>query len=308
MKIVFMGTPEFAVSSLEALVSADHQVCAVYTQPDKPKGRGYVMTPPPVKECALKYGIEVFQPTSMKTDEEFEKLSALAPDIIVVVAYGKILPQRILDIPKYGCINVHASLLPKYRGAAPIQWAVINGEKKSGVTIMQMDAGLDTGDMLMKAETEIGENETSGELHDRLSVIGAETLIDALKMIKEGTIKAEKQTEGEFFYASMLDKKMCVIDWNCKADVIHNKIRGLSPWPVALTMFGGKRMKIHSSQVSNMTGGKCGEVISISPFVVACGENTSIELKVIQAEGGKKLDVKDFLRGHKIELGTVFGE
>lgn len=308
MKIVYMGTPEFAVPTLEAIVADGHEVCAVYTQPDKPKGRGYVMTPPPVKECALKYNIEVFQPASMKTDEEFERLSALNPDIIVVVAYGKILPQRILDIPKYGCVNVHASLLPKYRGAAPIQWAVINGEEKAGVTIMQMDAGLDTGDMLLTAETEIGENETAGALHDRLCVIGADALIEALKKIEAGTITAEKQPDGEFFYASMLDKKMCMVDWNDRADVIHNKIRGLSPWPVAMTMLNGKRVKLHQSALSAMSGGKCGEVISTQPFVVACGENTAVELKTIQTEGGKKLDIKDFLRGHKIELGTVFGD
>lgn len=307
MKVVFMGTPEFAVSSLEALVSAGHDVCAVYTQPDKPKGRGYVMTPPPVKECAVKNNVEVFQPTSMKTDEEFERLSAIAPDIIVVVAYGKILPQRILDIPKYGCINVHASLLPKYRGAAPIQWAVIKGEKKSGVTIMQMDAGLDTGDMLLKAETDIGENETAGELHDELCEIGAKALIDALERIEAGTITAEKQPDGDFFYASMLDKKMCVVDWSENASVIHNKIRGLSPWPVALTTLNGKRVKLHESRLSQMTGGNCGEVISVEPFVVSCGDNTSVEIRTIQIEGGKKLDVKDFLRGHKIELGTIFG-
>lgn len=302
-----MGTPEFAVPTLGKLILEGHDVCAVYTQPDKPKGRGYILTPPPVKECAITHGIDVYQPKSLRDESEIERINSFKPDIIVVVAYGKILPKEVLDIPKYGCFNGHASLLPKYRGAAPIQWSVINGDKKTGITIMQMDVGLDTGDMLLKAETEIGENETSGELHDRLSIISADLMCDALNKAEKGTLIPEKQDGSKSSYASMLDKSLCAIDWSNDAEKIHNQIRGLSPWPIAVTSYNNKRIKIHSSKVSNIkTDKSCGEVISNSPLTVACGNGTSLELLVIQSEGSKKMNTEDFLRGRKIEIGESF--
>ena len=231
-----MGTPEFAVPCLERLVSDGHEVVGVFTQPDKPKGRGHKMQFPPVKEKAVEYNLPVFQPTKMKDGTAYEILKELAPELIIVVAYGKIIPQDILDLPKYGCVNIHASLLPRYRGAAPIQWCVLNGEKKSGVTSMQMDAGLDTGDMLIKAETEIGENMTAGELHDKLSMLGAEVMSKTIKKIIDGTLEREKQDDSLSNYAPMLSKELCPVDWTKSAEEIHNQVRGLSPWPVATSV------------------------------------------------------------------------
>lgn len=307
MRIVFMGTPEFAVPSLAALLQAGHEVSGVFTQPDKPKGRGYVLTPPPVKALAVEKEIPVYQPTTLKDGQALETLQSLAPELIVVVAYGKILPQVILSLPKLGCVNVHASLLPKYRGAAPIQWSVLDGEKETGVTTMQMAAGLDTGDILLQAATPIGENETAGELHDRLSQLGATLLLETVKGLEAGTIVPVKQDDSKSCYASMLDKSLCQVDFSLPAWDVHNKIRGLSPWPVAVTQLNGKTLKLHRSRLGKPADGKPGEVISIEPFAICCGDGNTVELLEIQYNAGKRLAADAFLRGHRIEPGTVLG-
>ena len=308
MKIVFMGTPEFAVPCLQSLLDEKFNVIGVFTQPDKPKGRGYVLTPPPVKELALKYSIPVFQPEKMRDGEALNYLKKLNPDLIIVVAYGKILPKEILDLPQYGCINVHASLLPKYRGAGPIQWSVINGEKETGVTTMYMDVGLDTGDMIINNSLEIGENETAGELHDRISLLGAKTLIETLKLFQKNEIVRTKQDDSSATYAPMLDKKLCEIDFSDDAKKIHNLIRGLSPWPVAVTKFEGKTLKIHRSLcLPNDVGATPGEVIDNNgKIVVSCGKGC-IEILELQLEGKKRMTSADFLRGNPINLKTVLG-
>ena len=277
MRIVFMGTPDFAVPCLRALIDDGNEIPAVFTQPDKPKGRGYAMTPPPVKVCALEHDIPVFQPNTLRDGEALGIMSELEPDMIVVVAYGKILPKEILELPRLGCVNVHASLLPEYRGAAPIQWAVLDGKKKTGVTAMLMDVGLDTGDMLMKAELEIGENETADELHDRLSELGAELIVRTVHSAQEGRLVREKQDDSRSTYASMLTKEMSVIDFRRPASEVHNKVRGLNSWPGASAVFGGKRIKIHRTLVRSEKG-EPGQVLSLEPLVVACGEG-SVELK-----------------------------
>ena len=243
----------------------------------------------------------------MKDGEALKIFEEIRPDVAVVIAYGKILPKEILDAPKYGCINVHASLLPKYRGAAPIQWSVIDGESKTGVTAMQMDVGLDTGDMLMKCETEIDPNETAGELHDRLSEMGAKLIVDTLTALEKGELQPQKQDDSQSCYAKMLTKELCAVDWRKDARTIHNQIRGLSPWPVAVAVLEGKKLKIHRSAVSEFTNdtAQCGEVIAVNPLTVQCGGNTAIELLEIQAEGKKRMKSEDYLRGHKIELGTL---
>ena len=306
MRIIFMGTPEFAAPAIDSLIAAGHEIAAVFSQPDKPKGRGYAMTPPPVKVKALEHGVPVYQPTSMRDGEALKIFHAIKPDVGVVIAYGKILPQEILDSPKYGCINVHASLLPKYRGAAPIQWSVIDGEPKTGVTTMQMDAGLDTGDMLLRSETEIQPDETAGELHDRLSAMGAELIVRTLDALAKGELKPEKQDDSQSCYAKMLTKELCAVDWSRSAREIHNRIRGLSPWPVATAVLEGKKLKIHRSAVSDMEApeAECGEIISFDPLTVKCGSG-AVELLEIQAEGKKRMFSADYLRGHKIDLGTI---
>lgn len=307
MRLVFMGTPEFAVPCLEHILQAGHQVCAVYTQPDKPKGRGYTLTPPPVKQCALSHGIAVYQPTTMKDGQAAAQLREMNPECIVVVAYGKILPPEIIHLPEKGCINVHASLLPRYRGAAPIQWSVIRGEKKSGVTTMYMDEGLDTGDMLLKAECPIDSTMTAGELHDQLSALGAELIVRTLAQLEKGEITREKQDDSLSCYAPMLDKKLSWIDWNKTAQEVHNLIRGLQPWPVAQTKLMGKTLKIHKSRLSKMTGEQPGAVLSQHPFIVCCGDGASIEVLEVQLEGKKRMAAEDFFRGHPVELSTVLG-
>lgn len=306
MRIVFMGTPEFAVPCLERLIQDGHSIAGVFTQPDKPKGRGYAMTPPPVKVCAQQHGAEVFQPLSMKDGTAFEILKRLEPQLIVVVAFGKILPKEILELPEYGCINVHGSLLPKYRGAAPIQWSVLNGDKTTGITTMYMDVGLDTGDMLLKSETEIGENETSGELHDRMAVMGAELLSKTIGELEAGRLIRTKQDDSQSCYAPMLDKSMCSIDWNDSAEKVHNKVRGLSPWPVASAVLNGKKVKIHKTLVEKgKTKGEPGEILSLDPFVVACREG-AVEILELQLEGKKRMKSKDFLMGHRLSPGDKF--
>ena len=280
-----MGTPDFAVPSLQALLDAGHEVCAVYTQPDKPQGRKQVLTAPPVKELALQHHIPVYQPATLKNEDEQAKLRALAPDAIIVVAYGKLLPKAVLDIPPRGCINVHGSLLPRWRGAAPIQWSVIAGDQKAGVTTMQMAEGLDTGDMLLTYETEIGARETAGELFDRLAQAGAALLVETLE--KLDSITPRPQDDSQSCYAHMLDKQMAVIDWAKSAHEIDCLIRGLSPWPVALTTLAGARLKIYAAEPVSGTG-KPGEVLESDPkkgLTVACGEG-ALALREAHAERG----------------------
>lgn len=307
MKIVFMGTPDFAVPSLQALLDAGHEVCAVYTQPDKPQGRKQVLTAPPVKELALQRGIPVYQPATLKNEEEQAKLRALAPEAIIVVAYGKLLPKAVLDIPPRGCINVHGSLLPRWRGAAPIQWSVIAGDQKAGVTTMQMAEGLDTGDMLLTYETEIGARETAGELFDRLAQAGAALLVETLE--KLDSITPRPQDDRQSCYAHMLDKQMAMIDWTKSAHEIDCLIRGLSPWPIALTTLAGARLKIYAAEPVPGTG-KPGEVLESEPkkgLTVACGAG-ALALHEVQLVGGKRMKSADFLRGHAIDKGTMLGE
>lgn len=306
MRIIFMGTPDFAVPCLQRIIEAGHTVCGVFTQPDKPKGRGYTLMPPPVKVLAEESHIPVFQPKTLRTEEAVDQIKKLAADVIVVVAYGKILPKEILELPPFGCINVHASLLPKYRGAAPIQWAVLNGEKKTGVTTMFMAEGLDTGDMLMKSEIQIRPDETAGELHDELSDLGADLIVKTLHALEEGTLVRIPQDDNLSSYASMLDKSLCNIDWSKPAQQIHNQVRGLSPWPVAITRYQGKTLKIHKSKVVAGTG-EPGEWIPGKEFIVCCGNNTALELVIVQAEGGKRMAGTDFLRGHPAAPGTKLG-
>ncbi len=302
-----MGTPDFAVPSLQALLDARHEVCAVYTQPDKPQGRKQILTAPPVKELALAHNIPVYQPVTLKNEDEQAKLRALAPEVIIVVAYGKLLPKAVLDIPPRGCINVHGSLLPRWRGAAPIQWSVIAGDQKAGVTTMQMAEGLDTGDMLLTYETEIGARETAGELFDRLAQAGAALLVETLE--KLDSITPRPQDDSQSCYAHMLDKQMAVIDWTKSAHEIDCLIRGLSPWPVALTTLAGARLKIYAAEPVLGTG-KPGEVLESNPkkgLTVACGAG-ALALHEVQLVGGKRMKSADFLRGHAIDKGTMLGE
>lgn len=294
-----MGTPEFAVPCLENIINSKYNVCGVFTQPDKKKGRGQMLSAPPVKEFALKHGIDVFQPASLKNEESFEIIKKLNPDIIVVVAYGKILPEKIINFPKYGCINVHASLLPKYRGAAPIQWSIINGESKTGVTTMYMDKGLDTGDMLLKDETLIGENETSCELSKRLSSMGAKLIVKTLKALENGNLERTKQDDNLSSYASMLDKTICKIDFNKTALEVHNLVRGLNPWPVACTTLNGKNLKVYKTKIIKNIKGIPGEVKSCIPFIVCCKDNTAVEIVELQFDGKKRMNSEDFMRGYR---------
>ena len=306
MRIVFMGTPEFAVPCLQKLIDCGHEVTGVFTQPDKPQGRKMILTPPPVKVLAENNGIKVYQPEKMRDGTALDMLREANPELVIVVAYGKILPKEILEFPQYGCINIHASLLPLLRGAAPIQWSIINGFAKTGVTSMQMDEGLDTGDMLIKGEIEIGENETAGELHDRLSVLGADILEETIEALLKGELSAEKQNHDEFTYAPMLSKELSPVDWNMSAAEIHNKIRGLSPWPSANTTLGGKKIKLHKTVLAAEKGSKPGEIIVADKrLVVTCGDLNCIEILELQAEGKKSMNAADFLRGNSVEIGTV---
>ena len=307
MRIVFMGTPDFAVPSLQALIDAGHDVCAVYTQPDKPQGRKQILTAPPVKTLALEHDIPVFQPNTLKNEDEQARLRELAPEVIIVVAYGKLLPKAVLDIPPHGCINVHGSLLPRWRGAAPIQWAVIAGDEMAGVTTMQMAEGLDTGDMLLTYETKVGEKETAGELFDRLAQSGAELLTQTIVKLDE--ITPRPQDDAQSCYAHMLDKQMAVIDWSKSAHEIDCLIRGLNPWPIALTALSGERLKVFAAEKA-AGNGEPGTVLEADPkkgLTVACGEG-ALGLTEIQLVGGKRMKATDFLRGHVIEVGTKLGD
>lgn len=299
MRIVFMGTPEFAVPSLEALVAAGHDVTAVFTQPDKPQGRKMTLTPPPVKLAAAGKNIPVFQPKTLKSPEEAARIESLKPDAIVVAAYGKLLPRTILDIPRFGCINVHASLLPKYRGAAPIQAAILNGDAETGVTTMLMAEACDTGDILFQKSTPIGPEENTQQLTDRLAQLGAELLVETLREVENGTAVPRKQDDAGASHVSLISKNMSPIDWNHKAQEIHNLIRGLYPWPAASAELKGHRLKIYRSRPAGQEYGEPGLVVpDTEKFVVCCGEGTALELLEVQTEGGKRMSGSDFLRGH----------
>lgn len=306
MRIVFMGTPEFAVSSLEKLIADGHVISLVVTQPDKPVGRKHVMTPPPVKVCALAHGLPVFQPISMKTEEALTALQEAAPELIVVAAYGKLLPKAVLDLPVYGCINVHASLLPAYRGAAPIQWAVINGEKTVGVTTMQMNEGLDTGDMLLSSSRELPTDMTAGELYDLLSKDGAALLSDTLTALEKGTLQPKKQP-AESSYAPMLNKSFSPLDFSKSALTLHNQVRGLNPWPIASCMLHGKTLKVYKTVCGGQTDKAAGTVCALDPLSVACGDGQCLSLLEVQYEGKQRMKSEDFLRGHKVTVGDTLG-
>ena len=310
MRVVFMGTPDFSVPTLEKIIEAGHEVIGVVTQPDKAKGRGKKVLFPPVKETALAHNLPVYQPRRARDPEFIEEMKTLNPDLMVVVAFGQILPKAILDIPKYGCINVHASLLPKYRGAAPIQWAVIRGEKVSGVTTMQMDVGLDTGDMLLKKEVLLDEEETGGSLHDKLSTLGGDLLIETLKKIEAGDIHPEKQDDSQAGeYARMLDKNLGRIDFSMPAVEIERLIRGLNPWPSAFTSYNGKTMKLWKAKADNCGQGVPGQVIHVdkNSFTVQTGQGT-LQILELQMEGKKRMDAGAFLRGCPLETGTMLGQ
>ena len=317
MKIVFMGTPDFAATSLNALIEANYNIEAVVTNPDRPKGRGMKMLYTPVKEVAISKGIPIFQPEKVRKNEDFiNKIKEINPDVICVVAYGKILPKEILDIPKYGCINVHASLLPKYRGAAPIQWAILNGDKETGVTTMYMDVGMDTGDMILTEKVQIGENETTGELWDRLAKIGGKLLVETLKQVENGT--APRTPQGnDFTMAPMLDKEMSKIDWENKtAEEIKNLVRGLNPIMGAYTLLNGKKIKFWKVEVAKNIGYdednikifRNGTVIISDPRdgIFIKTKKGILRVLEIQGENAKKMPIQDFLRGSRIEEYQIF--
>ena len=306
MKIIFMGTPDFAVGTLRSLAEAGHEITLVVSQPDKPKGRGHAMVPTPVKVVAEELGIPVFQPVKIR--EAKDVLEKTEADVCVVAAFGQIIPASILHMKKYGCINVHASLLPKYRGAAPIQWAVIDGEKESGVTIMQMDEGLDTGDMLAKAIVPLDEKETGGSLFDKLSEAGGRLCVETLAKLEKGEINPEKQGESPTAYASMLDKKMGNIDWNKSAVVIERLVRGLNPWPSAYTHLDGKTLKIWACDVlpQSASKGESGEILEVTKDAIHVQTGNGIlVLREIQLAGKARMDAGAFLRGYKVVPGTV---
>lgn len=305
MKVIFMGTPDFAVPSLQKLIACGYQVCAVFTQPDKPKGRGHKLQPTPVKQVALKYDIPVFQPATLQDPAVQQEIAAMNADVIVVVAYGKMLPKAVLEAPKRGCINVHGSLLPKYRGAAPIQWAVMNGERTTGVTTMFMAEGMDTGDMLLYAPASIDPEETSGELYDRLKLMGADLLADTLDELQKGELNRIPQKEHEATFAPMLKKEHAVIDWFKPAQWIHDQIRGLNPWPCAVVHHNGKRLKLLGSRVSSGSGTP-GELSRVDgELLVSCGQG-QLRITELQTENGKRMSGKDYLLGHPLKAGDRF--
>lgn len=302
MRIVFMGTPDIAATCLKKILDDGFEVVGVYTQPDRPKGRGMKLVASPVKEVALAAGIPVYQPENFREEETVEQLRALKPDICAVVAYGRILPQEVLDVPTFGCINIHASLLPKYRGSAPYQWAVLDGLQETGVTAMYLCREMDAGDIIDVSKTPIGENETAGELLDRLAVLGAALLSKTLSRFeKEGKLPAVPQNPDEVCYAPMLDKSMCPIDWNQTAVQVHNHVRGLHPWPVATFVLQGKTFKVHDTRVVSGSGTP-GQILGLTKtgLVVACGEG-AVEITSLQAEGGKRMAAPDYFRGHPLQ-------
>ena len=303
MRVVFMGTPDIAATCLKKILADSYDVVGVYTQPDRPKNRGMKLAFSPVKEVALEHNIPVLPPENFREDAAVEQLRALQPDVVAVVAYGRILPQRVLDIPPKGCINIHASVLPEYRGSAPYQWAVLDGKTETGVTAMYLCREMDAGDMIDVAKTPIGENETAGELLDRLAVLGADLLSVTLEKIEKGTVTATVQDSSLATYAPMLDKTMCPIDWNKTAKQVHNHVRGMNPWPVATAELGGKRFKIYATAiVPEITNAAPGTVLGLTKtgLKIACG-NGVVEIRTLQAEGGKRMAAPDYFRGHPLE-------
>lgn len=302
MRVVFMGTPDIAATCLKKVIADGFEVVGVYTQPDRPKNRGMKLSFSPVKEVALKNSLPVFQPENFRDDEMIESLKALRPDVIAVVAYGRILPQKVLDTPSLGCINIHASLLPQYRGSAPYQWAVLDGCKKTGVSAQYMALKMDAGDVIDASETPIGENETAGELLDRLAVLGAELLTNVLKKVEKGEAVAVSQNEADVTFAPMLDKSMCPIDFTKTAQQVHDHVRGLHPWPVATMELQGTRFKVHETRITDDTG-KPGEILKLTKtgLVIACGSG-AVEIRSLQAEGGKRMNAPDYFRGHPLEI------
>lgn len=309
MRLVFLGTPAFAVPTLERAAAAGHQILEAVTQPDRPRGRGQNAAPPPVKEAALRLGIPVYQPERVRRPEAVEHLRALAPDAMVVVGYGQIIPQSVIDIPPLGILNVHASLLPRYRGAGPIQWAIVRGETRTGITIMRIDAGLDTGDMLLKAETEIGLEENAIELGRRLSTMGADLLVEALDGLTAGRITPEKQDNAQATYAPLLKKEDGLIDWALSAAEIHNRIRGLQPWPGAYTTLRGQTLHIWKARVAQAGPEgtrQPGSIVGPKPLTVACGSG-ALELQELQLEGRKRLGAAEFSNGQRLKENESLG-
>lgn len=302
MRVVFMGTPDIAATCLKKILADGFEVVGVYTQPDRPKGRGMKMVCSPVKEVALAAGIPVFQPENFREEESVQQLRDLQPDICAVVAYGRILPQKVLDVPKRGCINIHASILPKYRGSAPYQWAVLDGLEETGVTAMYLTREMDAGDIIDVSRTPIGENETAGELLDRLAVLGAGLLSKTLSRFAQGEVKGTAQDASQVSYAPMLDKSMSPIDWTKTAQQVHNHVRGLHPWPVATTEIQGKLFKVHATRVAEGSG-EPGQILGLSKtgLLVACGEG-AVEVLSLQAEGGKRMSAPDYFRGHPLQM------
>ena len=302
MRVVFMGTPDIAATCLTKILDDGFEVVGVYTQPDRPKGRGMKMVYSPVKEVAIAKGIPVFQPENFREDAVVEELAALQPDVCAVVAYGRILPQRVLDLPGKGCINIHASVLPQYRGSAPYQWAVLDGLKETGVSAQYMALKMDAGDIIGVSKTPIGENETAGELLNRLAVLGADLLSETLKKVECGEALAMPQDESQVTFAPMLDKAMCPIDWNKTAQQVHDQVRGLNPWPTATATIGGTFFKIHSTVIVDGKG-QPGEILGLTKtgLQIACGQG-AVEIRVLQAEGGKRMAAPDYFRGHPLEL------
>lgn len=305
MKLIFMGTPDFAVPSLQRLMEDGHEVSLVVTQPDKPVGRKQILTPPAVKVCALSYDLPVFQPESMKCEATLGRLAQENADAIVVVAYGKILPKSVLELTPYGCVNVHGSLLPRYRGAAPVQWAVLNGDAESGVTTMRLDEGVDTGDILLMSRRPLDDRITGGELFDLLAADGADLLSRTLRELQAGTLQPQPQPAEGACYASMLNKAMCPLDWSRTAASLHNQVRGMNPWPVATCRLEDKTVKVYVSRVGDATTAAPGTVVSASPLAVACGDGHTLILEEIQAEGSRRMQTEDYLRGHPVAVGTV---
>ncbi len=304
MRVVFMGTPDIAAACLKKILEKGHDVIGVYTQPDRPKNRGMKLAFSPVKEVAVAHDIPVYQPENFREEETVQQLAALQPDVVAVVAYGRILPQRVLDIPPKGCINIHASLLPAYRGSAPYQWAVLDGLEETGVTAMYLCREMDAGDMIDVAKTPIGENETAGELLDRLALLGADLLDKTLNAIDDGTVSAQPQDHSKATYAPMLDKSMCPIDFTKTARQVHNHVRGMNPWPVAVMELQGTRFKVYETAVLQETSGKApGTILELTKtgLKIACGEGV-VEIRTLQAEGGKRMAAPDYFRGHPLEL------
>lgn len=309
MKIVFMGTPEFAVPCLQKIIDEGHAVVAVVTQPDKPKGRGKKLAMPPVKELALKYDIPVYQPLKAREESFVDTLKEMNPELIVVVAFGQILPKSILDIPKYGCVNVHASLLPRYRGAAPLNWVIINGEEKTGVTTMYMDEGLDTGDMILKSEIPLDDEITAGELHDKMMIDGAKVLKETIDLIEKGEAPREKQSNEDTCYSPIMNKSLGNIDWKKSAIDIHNLVRGINPWPSAYTTYEGQTMKIWKTKVIDKNSDKDpGTIISVDKEGINVSTSEGIlQIKEIQMAGKKRMEVPEYIKGNNINTDIILG-